>query len=72
MDFAAQMRQEWHEDARLIPRTVDDALDRRRYIAPRAPGVAAVISGESSGKPRDITIALHGGGVSMIDETPPC
>ena len=72
MDCAARMRQEGHEDARLILRTDDDGLDRRRYNAPRAPEVAAVISEESSGNPRDIKLALHGGGVSMISETHPC
>ena len=71
MHCASRMRQEGHEDVRLIPRTDDDGLDCRRYDAPRAPDVAAVIADESVGNPRYITTALHGGGVSMIDETHP-
>ena len=71
-DCAARMRQEGHEDVRQIPRTADDGLDRRLYDATRAPEVEAAISDGSSGIPRDIMLALHGGGCSMIDETRPC
>ena len=37
-----------------------------------APDVAAIIAGDSSGTSRDITISLHGGGLSIIDDARPC
>ena len=57
VDCAARMRTSGIEEMRTAIRTDDDRLDSRRYNAPSAPEIAAIISEESAGKPRDIRLS---------------
>ena len=50
----------------MVFRTDDDGLDSRRYNAPIAPEIAAIIAEESEGKLRDIKLCLREGGFPNI------
>ena len=69
VDCDARMRTSGIEEMRMALRAADDRLDSRRYNAPSAPEIAAIIAEESEGGPMDISLSLREGGFSEIADT---